>query len=126
MATNLFTTSVRMTLAVESDSENADGEIADGETLILRNLTIEGIALLNSFIRQHYLDVQRDAIKDWTKREQENFLKMAMSNIVLLSVGTKQGNDILFQTDEGCVYYTWVFVKEHYCAVRQLRSPQGD
>ena len=98
-----------MTLAAEKD-----GEIVDGDTLTLQNLTIEGISLLNSFIRQHYIAVQRDAIKDWTKAEQENYIKIAQSNIVLLSVGTKQGNDILFRTDEGCVFYTWVFVKEYY------------
>ena len=98
-----------MTLAAEKD-----GEIVDGDTLTLQNLTIEGISLLNSFIRQHYIAVQRDAIKDWTKAEQENYIKIAQSNIVLLSVGTKQGNDILFKSDYGFVLYTWVFVKEYF------------
>ena len=74
---------------------------------------------LNSYIRQHYLTAQKDAVKNWSPKERDEFLKLAMSHIVRLSIDTKDGRDILFNTLDGMLHYTWVFVKHRFPTVEE-------
>jgi len=110
MRTNLFTSSVTFKLC----GLDVDGHLADTEDIRIQNITIEGMTYLNSYIRQHYLTAQKDAVKDWPPKERDAFLKLAMSHIVRLSIDTKDGRDILFNTLDGMLHYTWVFVKHRF------------
>ena len=108
MTKNLFQSSVTFKLC-----EFNDNEFVDVETITLRSMTIAGYNFLNSYIRQTYLTTQKDAIKNWDKKDQEEYLQLAMRHIFRLGIGTKEGNDILFDTEEGNLYYTWVYVRDH-------------
>jgi hypothetical protein len=101
------------------DSEN---NLIDTEEVTIQNITIEGINYLNSYIRQAYLTAQRDATKFWTKAERDEFMKLAMQIVPTLSVGTKRGNDILFNTLDGLLHYTWVFVKHRFATVNEWNT----
>jgi hypothetical protein len=115
MRTNLFTSSVTFNLC-ELDS---DGTLADTVEITVQNITIVGMTYLNSYVRQHYLDAQNNAVKHWSPKERQEFLKLAMANIVKLHAGTKEGNEILFNTLDGMLHYTWVYVKHRFPAIQE-------
>jgi len=110
MGTNLFTTSVTFKLC----GLDADGNLVDTEDISIQKLTIEGLTYLNSIIKQVYLTAQKEATKDWSPGDRKEFMKLAMSHLVSLSIGTKEGNTILFDTPDGILHYTWVFVKHRF------------
>ena len=111
MPNNIFTSSVPFVLC-EWDTEKES--LVDTETVTIRNATIDGISYLNSTIRRMYITAQRDAVAGWSPGEADRFLKLAMQHLVLLSVGTREGNEILFSTDDGMLHYMWVFVKHRF------------
>jgi len=108
MTRNIFQSSVSFTLC-----ELQEDILVDIETITLRSLTIDAHNYLNSYIRQTYLTAQKDAIKEWDRQEQENYLNLAMRHIFRLGLDTKEGNDILFNNEEGILHYSWVFVRHH-------------
>ena len=120
--TNLFTSSVTFKLC-ELD---ADGNLVDTEDITIQNLTIEGITYLNSYIRQHYLTAQNEATKNWEPKERKDYLKLAMSRIVNLSIDTVDGRAILWETSEGTLHYSWVFVKHRFPTFKEWENFMQD
>ena len=120
--TNLFSSSVTFKLC-ELD---ADGNLVDTEDITIQNLTIEGITYLNSYIRQHYLTAQNEATKNWEPKERKDYLKLAMSRIVNLSIDTLDGRAILWDTPEGMLHYSWVFVKHRFPTFKEWENFMQD
>ena len=115
MRTNLFTTSATFKLC----GLDADGNLVDTEDITIQNLPISELTYLNSIIKQVYLTAQKEATKNWTSRDRKEFMELAMSHLVGLSVGTKEGNRILFETEDGILHYTWVFVKHRFPSIQE-------
>jgi len=112
---NLFTSSVTFKLC-ELDGE---GNLVDTEEIRIQNITIADINYLNGYIKQAYLTAQKDAMKHWTKPERDEFMKVAMDNVMVLSIGTKKGNDILFNTLDGTLHWTWSYVKHRFPSIAE-------
>jgi hypothetical protein len=119
MKTTLFTSSVPLVLC-EWDSEK--NSLVDTETVTIQNLTIEGLAYLNSYIRRTYLTMQKDAVKEWSKEEADNFLKIAQKQLHKFSAGTRKGNEILFNSADGMLRYTWMFVKHRFKTIGNWKT----
>jgi len=112
---NLFTSSVTFKLC-ELDGE---GNLVDTEEIRIQNITIADINYLNGYIKQAYLTAQKNAMKHWTKPERDEFMKVAMDNVMVLSIGTKKGNDILFNTLDGTLHWTWSYVKHRFPSIAE-------
>jgi hypothetical protein len=114
MPKHIFQSSVDLVLCKQEGNE-----LIDLPAVRIQNMTLDGITYLNSYIRRTYLTVQREAVADWSKREREDFMKMAMQHILGLAMTTVDGQKILFETPGGLLHFSWVYVKEHFATMEE-------
>jgi hypothetical protein len=93
---------------------NDGNSLIEGEEITISPLSLDGLISCNNFIRKTYLTVQKEAVKDWDTNDREKFMRLAMSHIINLSMGTQEGYNILFDTVDGLCHYMWQHVKKRF------------
>ena len=116
---HLFTSSVPFVLC-EWDTEKES--LVDTETVTIRNLAIDGLSHLDSYIRRTYLTAQKDAAVRWSKKEADTHMKYATQHLSQVKSGTQEGNEILFNSADGMLHFTWVFVKHRFKTIGKWKK----
>jgi Ni,Fe-hydrogenase I large subunit len=91
-----------------------DSVLVEGEELTIHPLSIDGLIACNNYIRKTYLSIQKEAVRDWSEKDRNDFMRLAMSHIVNLSLGTREGYSIIFDSVEGLCFYMWQHVKDRF------------